>query len=433
MKKILLLSAIICTASLAQTLLFEENFDYPEGTLTSLDSNWVENPTGSSDIQVIAGNLSFTNYQSSGIGNKIVLDGGATGRSGVIHSFSPQSGNGSTVYFSFLLNVTGTADMDSSTTDGDYFVHFNGTQIKNRITVRQGSDSTKYSIGLAKTTSSSSLVWYGNELDIDSTYLIVTSYHFIAGNDEARLWINPDLSGSEPLPDISVTSGADADTLYQIQFRQNSKSGDMEIDGLRVSDSWAQAPLPVELTSFSAIIIKEGIELNWRTETEVNNYGFEIQRLEEFKNSELQNWKVIGFVEGYGNSNSPKEYNFLDENIHSGYYSYRLKQIDNDGQFEYSKIVEINIDVPAEFTLEQNYPNPFNPTTSLQYAISRGQLVTLIVYDVLGREIAKLVDEFKPAGKYVIEFDGSNLTSGIYFYRLEAGSFIQVRKMVLAK
>ncbi len=89
--------------------------------------------------------------------------------------------------------------------------------------------------------------------------------------------------------------------------------------------------------------------------------------------------------------------------------------------------------MPAEFTLEQNYPNPFNPTTSLQYAISRGQLVTLIVYDVLGREIAKLVDEFKPSGKYVIEFDGSNLTSGIYFYRLEAGSFIQVRKMVLAK
>ena len=266
----------------SQTLLLEENFDYSTGTLTSVTTNWTESPTGSVDIQVVSGSLSYSNYPSSGIGNKIVLDGGASGRSGINRSFTTQSTIGTTVYFSFLLNVTSTADMDLNTSDGDYFFNFQHSGLsvlRGYIYVRQGTNSSNYDIGLAKS-SSSSLTWHATELDVSSTYLIVVGYSFISGvdNDAVKLWINPDLSGTEPSPDINITSGADAADLGYVQYRQRQFSGDMEVDGLRLSDSWSLAPLPVELSSFSAVVLDNGVKLNWRTETEVNNYGFEILR-----------------------------------------------------------------------------------------------------------------------------------------------------------
>ena len=122
-------------------------------------------------------------------------------------------------------------------------------------------------------------------------------------------------------------------------------------------------PLPVELSSFSASIIGSAVKLNWRTETEVNNYGFEIQKSQMSNVKSQTEWETIGFVEGYGNSNSPKDYSFTDASVVSGTYSYRLKQIDIDGQFEYSKIIEVNLGAPKKYELAQNFPNPFNPNT----------------------------------------------------------------------
>jgi Secretion system C-terminal sorting domain len=141
----------------------------------------------------------------------------------------------------------------------------------------------------------------------------------------------------------------------------------------------------------------------------------------------------IGFVKGNGNSNSPKNYSYTDEGVTSGKYNYRLKQIDNDGQFEYSKVVEVSIKVPEKFALEQNYPNPFNPGTKINFVIPKSSFVNLKVYDVLGNEVATLVEEEKQAGSYEVNFDASQLSSGVYFCKLTAGDFIETKKMLLMK
>jgi hypothetical protein len=142
---------------------------------------------------------------------------------------------------------------------------------------------------------------------------------------------------------------------------------------------------------------------------------------------------MIGFIEGSGNSNSLKEYSFVDDKLFGGSkFTYRLKQIDNDGTFSYSD--EINVEVvPDKFELSQNYPNPFNPSTRIKYQLSSISQVTLKVYDVLGNEVATLVNEEKPAGSYEVDFDASQLSSGIYFYKLQAGSFFETKKMLLLK
>jgi hypothetical protein len=200
--------------------------------------------------------------------------------------------------------------------------------------------------------------------------------------------------------------------------------------------------VPVELISFSANVEMNNVSLNWVTSTETNNRGFEIQKrapsLSPPKGETLGNWEKIGFVEGKGTTTERQTYSFTDENLSAGKYQYRLKQIDFDGTFEYSSIVEVEINQPLEFSLEQNYPNPFNPTTKIKYTIPQDERretknVRLIVYDVLGNEVAILVNEEQQPGIYEVEFNGSNLSSGVYFYSLTAGSFKAAKKLILTK
>jgi hypothetical protein len=147
----------------------------------------------------------------------------------------------------------------------------------------------------------------------------------------------------------------------------------------------------------------------------------------------VTDWEKIGFVNGNGNSNSPKSYSFEDRNALSGKFSYRLKQIDNDGTFEYSKIVEADLGTPKTFELSQNYPNPFNPSTTIRFNLPEAGNVKLIIYNILGQEIQTLVNEFKEAGVHTVNFDASDLNSGLYIYKLQAGSQFQTRKMTLIK
>ena len=192
-----------------------------------------------------------------------------------------------------------------------------------------------------------------------------------------------------------------------------------------------EAPLPIELSSFSATTIGSTVKLSWKTETEVNNYGFDIERYA--LSAEHQGWNKIGFVNGNGNSNSPKNYTYEDKNVTAGKYSYRLKQIDNDGQFEYSKAIEVDLGAPKKFELSQNYPNPFNPTTTIRFSLPEAGNVKLTLFNILGQEIKTLVNEFKESGVYTINFDASELNSGMYIYKIETGSFVQTRKMTLIK
>ncbi len=192
------------------------------------------------------------------------------------------------------------------------------------------------------------------------------------------------------------------------------------------------SPLPVELSSFSAVILENRIELMWRTETEINNYGFEIDRA--VSDSPNLIWKKIGFVEGHGNSNSPKEYNFLDSEVNSaGIYSYRLKQIDNDGSYEFSKTLEINFGSPIKFELNQNYPNPFNPSTTISFNFPKSGVATLKVYNLMGVEIKTLVEGYKEAGIYTVNFNAEGFPSGMYLYRLSTNGFTETKKMLFMK
>ncbi len=191
------------------------------------------------------------------------------------------------------------------------------------------------------------------------------------------------------------------------------------------------SPLPVELISFTSQLLSKGVLLKWRTETEVNNYGFEVERC--VLSAERQAWNKIGFLNGNENSNSPKSYSFEDKNVTAGKYSYRLKQVDNNGQFEYSKTIEVDMGVIKKFELSQNFPNPFNPSTKITYSIPERGNVSLKVFDLLGSEVAELVKGEMVAGTYDITFNASNLPSGVYFYRLQAGSFTQTKKMILLK
>ena len=198
--------------------------------------------------------------------------------------------------------------------------------------------------------------------------------------------------------------------------------------------------LPVELTSFTAAVNNNVVELNWNTATEVNNYGFEIERLaisdKLLANSQKLNansWSKIGFVQGHGNSNSPKEYSFVDKYFNGGKILYRLKQIDFDGAFEYSDVVEVEVEALKKFAVYQNYPNPFNPTTYISYDIPVKSNVVIKVYNVLGSEVVALVNEEKLPGRYLVEFNAPHLPSGIYFYSINAGEYKSIKKMILLK
>ncbi|MHC1737929.1 MAG: BNR-repeat neuraminidase N-terminal domain-containing protein [Ignavibacteriaceae bacterium] len=194
--------------------------------------------------------------------------------------------------------------------------------------------------------------------------------------------------------------------------------------------------LPVELTSFSAQVEKPNVvNLTWATATEVNNYGFEVERT-EWMNGCMNEWKQIGFVQGSGNSNAPKSYSFKDNTPRIGKVLYRLKQIDNDGTVSYSQIVEVEVNsLPTEFTLSQNYPNPFNPSTVISYQLPLNSFVTLELFAVTGEKVGTLINGEQEAGYYNFELNSAkfSLTSGIYFYRLIAGNYSTTRKLILLR
>jgi predicted secreted protein len=189
--------------------------------------------------------------------------------------------------------------------------------------------------------------------------------------------------------------------------------------------------IPVEISSFTAQVVNNKVELNWITSTELNNKGFEIQR--GVSSNGIAEWISVGFVNGNGTTTEKKNYSFIDENLQAGKYQYRLKQIDFDGSFNFSSVIYVEVKTPDIFCLDQNYPNPFNPATKISWQSPVSCHQTLEVFDIFGNEIVTLVDEFRESGRYEIEFDASGLSSGVYFYRLQAGDFVQTKKMILVR
>ena len=181
------------------------------------------------------------------------------------------------------------------------------------------------------------------------------------------------------------------------------------------------------MASFSASVNQGIVTLSWSTASETNNHGFEIQR------SDANEFLTIGFVSGNGTTTEIHNYSFTDRYVIAGSYNYRLKQVDYNGTSSYSEVINVDVTVPVQFELSQNYPNPFNPSTTINFSIPQSSVVTLKVFNTLGQEVNTLINQNMESGVHSISFDASELNSGIYFYRLEAGQFSEVRKMTLIK
>jgi hypothetical protein len=205
--------------------------------------------------------------------------------------------------------------------------------------------------------------------------------------------------------------------VFQYNERHNGVYGDLGIT------------IPVELVSFSGTVTGNDVVLKWSTATETNNRGFNIER-----GIDKSSFVNIGFIKGNGTTTEKSTYTFTDKNINKGDYYYRLKQIDFDGTYSYSRIINVNAGGKnLSYRLEQNYPNPFNPATSINYSIPEKTFVRLEIYNSLGQKIKSLINGIKEAGNYSLGFNAVNLPSGIYYYKLDAGKFSETKKMVILK
>jgi V8-like Glu-specific endopeptidase len=211
----------------------------------------------------------------------------------------------------------------------------------------------------------------------------------------------------------------------------NSSGGNNNGTSFFLTAFWAAVDsgiIPVELTSFTAVGYEDYAEISWITATETNNAGFSLER-----KSTNSNWIEVAFINGNGTTTETKAYNYVDEQLNVGAHSYRIKQIDYDGTFTYSKLVEVDITAPDNYALFQNYPNPFNPSTTIKFSVPAEAVVQLNIFNAIGEKVAEVFNGSLNAGYHEMIFDASALTSGIYFYRLESNEFVISKKMMLIK
>ena len=417
---------LILTSALNAQPIFVERFDYPAGdTLTNY--GWINHSGSGFFILIAPGSLTYAGYPSTG--NSIDITFGSGSREDVHQDLGAPITTGA-VYVSFLVQV------DSASTDDTYFLHLDdtfGSFIYRARVFARDDGAGNLQIGISKA-STSTITWSAS-LNFGQTYLLVLKYEIVTdvtgSDDVVKLYINPVVVQPEPgTPDLESTDIQTDSQIGTILIRQGFVTpGEtyITLDEIRVGTGWFDV-VPVELVSFNASVDENTLTLSWITATELNNSGFEVERA--INGSEFEK---VGFVPGFGTSTETHSYSFVDQSLAAGSYAYRLKQVDLDGTYEYSNIVYAEIITPTEFELSQNYPNPFNPSTTIRFSIPEGSQVSLMIYNSLGQEIKTLVNGFIEAGVHTVNFNAVDLNSGMYFYRLDAGEFSQVRKMTLIK
>jgi photosystem II stability/assembly factor-like uncharacterized protein len=280
-------------------------------------------------------------------------------------------------------------------------------------------------LGLIYKTTDGGENWVNQPVGIDKylydIYFVDENIGWAVGSDGIILCTTN--GGLNWITQVSSTSN----DLYSVHFI-NENTGWVVGENGTILKTTNGGIIPVELTSFTAIAQSNFVELKWSTATETNNSGFEIERSEDDVS-----FNKIGFVQGFGTTTEPKSYCYADQSVKNGTFYYRLKQVDYDGSYEYSDVVEVNLNVPIEYGLQQNYPNPFNPSTSIKYSIPVEIEVRLEILNVLGEQVELLINETKTAGTYDALWNASNMSSGVYFYRLQAGSFVETKKMILLR
>jgi hypothetical protein len=253
------------------------------------------------------------------------------------------------------------------------------------------------------------------------------------------------LDGELQTGSSAINAGEDAQSYINYLNETYNLTGDWALqwkdingnprDNTPTIGAYEYSIIPVELVAFAAYVTEENnILLKWTTATENNNSGWNVERRVKNKDNTFSVWTSLGFVDGNGTSTEKNDYTFTDKDIVSSDYQYRLQQIDFDGTKSNSSIVDVVVNlVPNYFALYQNYPNPFNPTTTIRYQLPKESNVTIKIYDILGTEVATLLNEKKDSGTYEVELNGIVLASGTYFYKIQAGDFIQTKKMLLLK
>jgi hypothetical protein len=263
---------------------------------------------------------------------------------------------------------------------------------------------------------------YLSNKDVDTVLYGDSVAHAVAGSTKGTVYLQKfwDICGNQIIQLMKNASKSTADLIYTAWIDAGSPNPNLSN--------------PVELISFTASADQGLINLNWKTATELNNSGFDIERASINNSDGNISYTKIGFVKGAGNSLIPNSYSFSDKMNISGKYYFRLKQIDNDGSFKYSTPVEVNFNsLVYSFNLDQNYPNPFNPSTTIVYSLPEASNVKLSVYNALGQQVKIVENVYKNAGNYRVTLNAYDLNSGIYFYKIEAGQFSQIRKMILLK
>lgn len=277
---------------------------------------------------------------------------------------------------------------------------------------------------------------YGNNTTGAQTYTYGTLQNI--DSNKFDLWVDEILVGDD-LPKALLSNNANIDSWMFYGESSTSNVANIFLDEFDYHNDIANTRLPVTMGSFNLYGNSRSASLTWSTTSELNNSGFDIER-SIVSGSTTSDWQKIAFVHGSGTTTEPKSYSFSDNNLKAGNYKYRLKQIDYNGNFEYfspANAEYITILSPNVFSLSQNYPNPSNPVSRIDYQIPFSGSVNLAVYDVTGRFVMELVNGFQTADYHSVTFNGNNLASGIYFYRIsvssENSSFVRTMKMVLVK
>lgn len=430
--KISFLLALLFTflsVQIAASQTFNEEFDYNAGDPIT-NHGWVPfSGIGINPILTCSTGLEFPCYACV-IGNAACLT--STGED--VYKFLNRKITSGSYYTTFMVNVT-------SAQSGDFFLHLGDSVVNNSNKIARvyaKSSGGMVSFGLAK--NNETPVYTPAVYSTGTTYLIILKYTFISGsdNDLVSLMVFDDLDclpSEEPNPPSVGPLGTGEDDLPNIgkivlQQGANAQAPVLKIDGICSFDFWDNGALPVELSSFNATVHNNDVTLKWSTASEINNSGFNIER----KLASENDWKVAGNVAGNGTTNTTQNYNFLDRNISSGRYDYRLKQMDFNGNFQYFNLSsDVEIGTPVKFNLSQNYPNPFNPSTKVNFDLAKEGFVSIKVFDNSGKEVATLVNEFKTAGYYTVNFNAGNISSGIYYYRMQTEGFTKVMKMSFIK
>jgi hypothetical protein len=412
---LIVLSVLVSTQIFSQPLL-EENFDYgsaDNSDITAVTTNWTRH-SGTMGPAYVATGLSYDGYNLSSIGGAISHTFGSSGNNdGDVNRTFTDVTTTSNVYVSFLTKISAAKET------ADYFLHLGpailATTFRGRVFVR--SNGTGFSFGLSK--SSSDRVDDNTILDFNTVYLVVLKFEFnttATNDDQCVLYVYssgvPSTEPGSPIVTIGPV-GAEIDgdlaDVGTIAIRQGGNTPTAITDGIKISTSWSDIALPVELTSFISTVKDDNVTLKWKTATELNNKGFEIYR----------NNVMIKFVAGFGTTSESNVYQYVDKNLSNGTYSYKLVQVDLNGMKETVGTTEAKVNkVPAEFSISQNYPNPFNPSTVIKFALPTDAKVSLKVYNILGVEVSTLVGNNLSAGIHEAKFNASNLNSGIYFYNI---------------